>query len=298
MSAFGPGSFWRDLSSIRDSVSGFVFWRAMIFSSITALVCVAEESLHEKLKVDLAPYEFAGFALSLLLVMRTNSGLERWWEARRLWGMLTNQSRNLAISGLTFGPNDPRWRQELVRWTTVFAHVARRSLRGEREFPEVAAIVGVEGASRIARAVHMPSYVATVIASILREAMDRDEISWAGFMQVDRERALLIDHIGGCERILKTPLPRAYSIEIRRFIFAFLITLPIPLFMKANMLAPLIAFMIAYPILALDEIGSALQNPFAKENLNSLPLDEICLMIETNLNDLLTDPITLPGSRS
>ncbi len=94
MNRFGPGSFWRDLWAIRGSVSGFVFWRALIFSAITALVCAVETSIHEKLKVDLAPYEFAGFALSALLVLRTNAGYERWWGmAGKLWGGIVNQSR-------------------------------------------------------------------------------------------------------------------------------------------------------------------------------------------------------------
>ncbi len=141
----------------------------------------------------------------------------------------------------------------------------------------------------------MPSHVDAMIASILREAVDRDELSWAAFMQADRERALLMDDIGACERILKTPLPRAYSIEIRRFIFVFLVTLPIPLIVKVDdARRPLIAFMIAYPILALDEIGSALQNPFSTRNLNHLPLDDICRAIENDLNAILNDPVSVP----
>ena len=294
MNRFGPGSFWRDLWAVRDSVSGFVFWRALIFAAITALIYVVEHLIHEKLKVDLAPYEFAGFALSLLLVLRTNAGYERWWEARKLWGGIVNQSRNLVITALAYGPREPQWRQEVVRWTTAFAHVSRRSLRGERTLPEVAAILGAERAARIADAGHMPSHVDAMIASILREAVDRDQISWVGFMHADRDRAVLMDHVGGCERILKTPLPRAYSIEIRRFIFAFLVTLPIPLIVKVDVLAPLIAFLIAYPILALDEIGSALQDPFSTRNLNHLALDEICQTIEHDLNAILNDPVSAP----
>ena len=38
-----------------------------------------------------------GFAISMLLVFRTNTAYDRWWEGRKAWGGLTNSSRNLAI---------------------------------------------------------------------------------------------------------------------------------------------------------------------------------------------------------
>ncbi|HNU58899.1 MAG TPA: bestrophin family ion channel, partial [Aquaticitalea sp.] len=38
-----------------------------------------------------------GFVISLLLVFRTNTAYDRWWEGRKLWGALMNNSRNLAI---------------------------------------------------------------------------------------------------------------------------------------------------------------------------------------------------------
>ena len=92
-------------------------------------------------------------------------------------------------------------------------------------------------------------------------------------MQVDRERAALIDHIGACERILKTPLPLVYAIKIRRFIALFLLTLPFALLHRINgdWLVPFITMMVAYPLMSLDQIGIELQNPFSKANLSHLP---------------------------
>ena len=83
------------------------------------------------------------------------------------------------------------------------------------------------------------------------------------FVRAEEERAKLIDHIGGCERILKTPLPAAYSIEIRQFIFVFLVALPFGILAKVDWLTPLVTMLVAFPILALDEIGVELQNPFS-----------------------------------
>jgi putative membrane protein len=200
-----------------------------------------------------------------------------------------NQCRDLAIGALAYGPPDPQWRESIVRWTVVFAHVTRRSLRGERSLPEVAELLGEAQARRIALAEHMPNYVIRAIADQLRRAREGLDLDGFGFLQIDRNRATLVDHLGGCERILSSPLPLAYSIHIRRFIFLYLATLPFALLDSVDWLTPVIVFLVSYPILALDQIGIDLQNPFVKQNMGHLPLDEITAKIEGNLLALLAE---------
>ena len=112
------------------------------------------------------------------------------------------------------------------------------------------------------------------------------------YLRAQEERSRLIDHIGGCERILKTPMPTAYSIEIHQFVFVFLVSLPFGILAKAGWLTPLVTMLVAFPILALDEIGVELQNPFSTANLNHLPLDRICEDLERNLTALFADAET------
>ena len=84
-------------------------------------------------------------------------------------------------------------------------------------------------------------------------------MSGFAFHQAERERAMLIDHIGACERILKTPLPAVYSIKIRRFLVLFLVTLTFALFHKfqSDWLVPPFLMLVAYPMLAVDQIGAS-----------------------------------------
>jgi len=268
----------------------------VIFGLLASATCVAswliEKPFQVRLALEVAPFEFAGAALAVLLVLRTNAGYDRWWEARKLWGGIVNQSRNLVISGLSYGPADPQWRDALARWTAAFPHVVRHSLRGEKPSTDVSELVDSEGCKQIATAQHMPSFVALKLADLLRDACDRLGMDRFAFIQIDRERALLIDHIGACERILKTPLPKLYSIKIRRFIGLFLLTLPLALIHRLNgdfgdWLVPVITMLVAYPLLSLDQIGIELENPFASTNLSHLPLDDICATIERNLLGLL-----------
>lgn len=281
--------FWREAFGLRGSITPKVMASVMVFgliaSAIYGCAWVAERQFQQQLGLEVTPYEFAGVGLGLLLVLRTNAGYERWWEARKLWGGIVNKSRNLAISAMSYGPNNPEWWNEVVRWAAVFPHVARLSLRGEQPSSEVAKLLDPEDVDQLAKADHMPSFVAMKVAALLREGYERLEMDRFAFLQIDRERALLIDHIGGCERILKTPLPRVYSIKIRRFIFLFLLTLPFALVHRLNndWLVPFITMFVAYPLLSLDQIGIELENPFASQALSHLPLDDISATIERNL---------------
>ncbi|QVL32394.1 hypothetical protein KIH39_00290 [Telmatocola sphagniphila] len=190
---------------------------------------------------------------------------------------------------LRYGPADTEWRFKFVHWIAVFPYVARHSLRKQQPEAEVLKLVGPEQTKRLSEANHMPVYVALQLADLLREGCEKFQMDRFAFLQIDKERALLIDHIGACERIAKTPLPIVYSIKIRRFLLMFLLSLPFALLhrVEADAIVPFITMLVAYPLLSLDQIGVQLENPFSPENLSHLPLREICMTIEGNVLSLL-----------
>lgn len=287
------GCFWSETFALHGSVTPMVLKRVVIFGAIGLGVWLAVSFTHTVTGWTVTPFEFIGVVLGLLLVLRTNSGYDRWYEARKLWGGIVNQSRNLAILGTTYGPRDERWQREFARWTAAFPHIARHSLRGERTLDDIAKLLGEE-TPRAAAAQHMPSYASARISRLLLEAVRAGQMNPFAFHQAEKERALLIDHIGACERILKTPLASAFSIEIRRYLFVYLATLPFALVDKVGVLTPLFTMLIAYPLLSLDQIGVELQNPFSKMRLSHLPLDEISSAIECNVLGLLEEPTPEP----
>ena len=301
-------SYWFGTFVVRGSVAPRIMIDVLGFGFLATLIALAVQKLESdfnvKLSVPAIPFGAAGAVLGLLLVMRVNAGYSRWWEARVLWGGIVNQTRNMAIAGLAYGPSDTRWRSRFVRWIAVFPHVCRRSLRGERNLPELHRLVSDDSLAWIENAEHMPNAVSGEIAILLKEARSLGMDGFA-FLKLEGHRAELIDHLGGCERIVSTPLARSTAIQVRQFIFLFLVTLPlglmhdlqaasseqaIPGVMVSQIwVVPIYAMLLAYPLLSLDRIGMELQNPFSTNRIDFLPLDSICTIVECNVLELLQE---------
>ena len=281
--------FWREAFAVHGSIAPSIVSRVAVFGlAATAIVVVArylENQFQTHMHLDVTHLELAGAALGVLLVFRTNLGYERWWEARKLWGGFVDRTRNLTIGAMAYGPRDALWREQMTKWTACFPHVVRHSLRRERPGKAVVRLLGQDATDQIAAAQHMPAFVALKLGHLLRDARERLGLDPFSFQQIDRERALLVDYVGGCERILNTPAPQAYSLKIRHFLMLLLLFLPLTLLHRFtnNWPIPLITMIAAYPLLSLDQLGVELQNPFATENLSHLPLDGLSDSIENNV---------------
>jgi ion channel-forming bestrophin family protein len=295
------------LHSNKDESTGFLrgalMWRGSvtprIFPSLLLMTCyalliVALDQYWQPLPhLAVTPFEYTGVVLGLVLVFRTNAGHERWWEARKLWGAIVNQSRNIVIAALNYGevlnigPQESLWRKEMVKWTVAFSFAVRESLRNGKNFDNLTDLLSGQELDTLKSAQHMPLFVASKIASLLQQARLSRYIDGFVFAGLEGQRILLIDHIGACERILKTPMPLVYAIKARRFILIFLLLLPFSLIENLGFSAVFIFFLVAYPLLSLDRIGLELQNPFATQNLSHLPLHTICDTIKLQCLALL-----------
>jgi len=279
-------SFWRDALAWRGAITPKLLPRIGLFAAYAGAVAFAHATLAWE-GPDPIHLGYTGGLLAVLLVLRTNAAYDRWWEARKMWGGIVNQSRNLAVKALEYGADDA-WCETFVRWSACFCHATRMSLRGERNTEALVRVLGDEDAAkRVVAARHMPTFVAAELARLVQSARAEGSLDGFVFMELDRERASLIDHVGACERILKTPAPRAHSIKLRRFILLYLIAVPLALASTTPALMVSATALVSYPLLAIDQIAYELENPFAVTRESHLPLDLICDTIEKDLMALL-----------
>jgi len=284
-----PG-FFRVALMWRGSVTPRIFRSLLLMSCYPLLLVFLDQYWRPLPHLNVTPFEYTGVVLGLVLVFRTNAGHERWWEARKFWGGIVNQSRNMVIAALNYGHPHGPWHEEMVKWTVAFSFAAKESLRNQNNFDNLADILTEQELEALSSALHKPLFIANKIASLLQQARLSHQIDGFAFAMMEKQRILLIDYIGGCERILKTPMPLVYAIKVRRFIFIFLLLLPFSLIEKAGFNTIFIFFLVAYPLLSLDRIGIELQNPFNTENLSHLPLDTICDTIKLQCLTLLEEP--------
>lgn len=287
--------FWSEVFTLHNSVTPSIKGRIAVFGAVALVVWLVGEHTTLIPRSEVAPYELVGVVLALLLVLRTNAGYDRWYEGRKLWGGIVNQSRNLVQIGLAYGPADARWRTGLVHWTAAFSHACRHSLRDERDLSDMEGLLNEKSLRELSESQHLPMHVACRIASLLGRAVQDGNMDRFAFMQAEAQRTQLIDHIGACERILRTPLATAFSVKIRRFIFLYLVALPFGIFDKTGVMTPVVVMLVAYPLLSLDQIGVELQNPFCTRRLSHLPLNQICETIQANSLAALDDANRAPN---
>ena len=238
-------------------------------------------------RFEITPFEYTGAILGLVLIFRTNAGHERWWEARKLWGSIVNRSRNLLLMVWNYGVDDEQWRKEMNKWIIVFSFATKEFLRLKRNFDDLNDILSELEIAELKNAQHMPIFVAGKIAALLEQARTDYKLDMFIFTQFETQRALWINDIGSCERILKTPMPLVYAIKTRRFILMYLLLLPLSLIDLSNVMSVTITMLVAYPLLSIDRIGFELQNPFSQKSLSHLPLETICQGIKNTGKDML-----------
>ncbi|WP_373530715.1 bestrophin family protein [Nostoc sp.] len=229
--------------------------------------------------------------LSLLLIFRTNAANERHWEGRKLWGVLVNTSRNLG-RGISIiieerSVKDRLEKEKIIRLVTAFALAMKLHLRREPVNAELIELMSSLHYSQLKNTNHPPLQIAFWIETYLQDVYHRNLVD---VYQLNRLQNLvddLVDILGGCERILKTPIPLVYSIFLKQLLIIYCLILPIELVSIFKWWTIPVMIVISLILFGIEEIGSELENPFGHDP-NDLPLDMICDTISGNIEDLIT----------
>ncbi len=231
-------------------------------------------------------HSLLGFAISMLLVFRTNTAYDRWWEARKLWGQLVNVSRNTAIKvGAMFPVEDENSRAQYALLLGRFAKELRRHLLSEKTRTalgedEEAHLEGVD------RNKHVPSQLVSMMHTRTHRAYRDGTISGDQLIGLAADLTAFMDICGACERIKNTPIPYSYSTFLKKFIIIYSFTLPFGYAFSLGYLAIPVVVFIFYVLASLEIIAEEVEDPFGLD-ANDLPLDRLATMIDQNVRELL-----------
>ncbi len=235
--------------------------------------------------------------LGLLLVFRTNTAYERFWEGRRQWGNIVNTSRNLTrLIWTAIDEQTSADRQEKIKalhLVAAFAIATKQHLRNE-PFTELEALLEPHEYKELQAVQNVPLRVALWLETYLHQKHRSGQLSLYQLTYIDELLVLMVDAMGACERILKTPIPLAYAIHLKQLLLLYCLLLPFQLVNDLVWWTGPMVGLIAFTLFGVEEIGIEIENPFGRD-LNDLPLDAICITMQQNINDLISTPPPNPA---
>jgi len=292
-------------------------WRRWLVVTSTALVITYMEVQLDffHLELTIVPFSLVGLALSIFLGFRNNASYDRFWEGRKLWGRLVNNSRTMAREheqligiiptrdgGDANAATDEEIREirrQLTYTVMGYVHALRLRLREQTQIDELEPFLEPALMARLETSHNRPITILEDLGVRYRELWERGLVHVMHLPRLERCLEINADVQGGCERILKTPVPFAYTVLLHRIVAVYCFMLPFGLVQSLGMVTPAVVAFVAYAFLGLDALGDSLEEPFGFDD-GDLPLSQLSRMIEINLRQTLgetdlPDPITATG---
>ncbi|MCL1463757.1 bestrophin family protein [Argonema galeatum] len=229
--------------------------------------------------------------LGLLLVFRTNTAYERFWEGRKFWGNIVNAVRNLArqiwVSVEEREPKDKNAKISALRLLVAFAVATKLHLRSEPIDSDLEGLISQSRYQKLKSMNNPPLEIAFWIEDYLQEQYERNCLDSYQLNSLKELLNILVDCLGGCERIIKTPIPLAYAIHLKQLLLLYCFSLPFQMVDDFGLFTGLIVSLVSFTLLGVEEIALEIENPFGHDP-NDLPLDAICATMQRNIEDLIT----------
>jgi putative membrane protein len=284
---YNPKSWITLIFAFHKSDTFRILWKEILYIGLFTLL-VAFLELHyfpnaEVLDKLIAVYSLIGFVISLLLVFRTNTAYDRWWEGRRKWGELVNDSRNFSVK-LSSILKDEEDRMFFTRHIVNYVYATKEHLRNGVKFEELD--LSKEEIDKLSNSSHVPIAIVKEMYARLNHLTANSKLTQEEFLVLDKNLNSFIDVVGACERIKNTPIPFSYSLFIKKFIFIYVTTLPLAFVNQFGYFSSLIATFVFYVLVSMEVLAEEIEDPFGEDD-NDLPTDTICERIKINVEEVL-----------
>lgn len=237
------------------------------------------------------PFTLVGIALAVFLGFRNSASYDRYWEARKLWGQGLNECRTLTRQALSLmdGQVDIR---PFVYGQIAFIHALRGYLRRVPVERELAALLPAELLARMREAHYPPTLILVWLGQWLHEQRRAGHLQPVLAAKMEDALSGLNQVQGGCERIVSSPIPFAYTVILYRTVGVYCLLLPFGLVDTLGWMTPLVTAFVSYTFFAQETLLSEIEEPFGNAE-NDLPLDALSITIERTLREMLGEA-TLP----
>ena len=259
-----------------------------VYSAFLCYLLLNILRIHENdFHFTISMHTLLGIVLGLFLVFRTNSAYDRWWEGRKLWGSLVNNTRNFSIKLNAFLPDpDKANRTWFAQMISNLVIALKEHLRNGVQMNE---LTDTEDGifKKLESFQHKPNGISALLYKRVNELYKKQLITNEQFFVLDKELKEFAEVIGACERIKTTPIPYSYTTYIKQFIFIYIITLPLGFLTTSGYFTVPIVVLVTFVLLSVELIAEEIEDPFGND-INDLPTDEITIKIQKNVKEILT----------
>ena len=220
-----------------------------------------------------------GLVIGLLLVFRTNTAYDRWWEGRKQLGLLVNTSRHFSIKVKAYLGD-----YEFIELIKIYPYVLKEHLR-KQEFLELENKTPSWMKEGILKAKHKPNYLLNQMSKKVFAALKSNAITGEQLLVLENEIEKLSNIQGACERIRNTPMPFGYAVHLKRILLFYLLTLPFGFVKSLGWWSIPLMTMVFFTMIGIELIGEEIEDPFGKD-INDLPFDDLQVKIESNIDEI------------
>lgn len=288
MIKYNPKLWFKHIFQFHKSDTLQILWKELILVAIltTALTYIELTyfAKHKVFKDLVSVYSLVGFVLSLLLVFRTNTAYDRWWEGRKKWGELINNSRNLSIKINTI-VTDQEARAFFERMIPNFAFSFKEHLRDNKNLELLN--LSAEEKRELAQLNHHPNYIINSFYQQFNKLKLEGKITQEEFLSFDINLKTFSDILGACERIKNTPIPYSYSLFLKKFIFIYVSTLPLGFIVNFGYYTAMIAVFIFYVLVSIEVLAEEIEDPFGID-ANDIDTDGLAKKIKENVTEIFS----------
>ncbi len=264
----------------------YVGWPALALLGWDVLIAVLYGPLRQHwVSLNDLPMPLLGSALAIFISLRNNNAYARWWEARQLWGGVTNASRSLVRQTRLYLPGHPA-QSAVADLLSAYAHALRCHLRRQPPWDEIAHLVPAPTLDWLRGQSNVPDAVLAAIADRLAPLLADGTIDSVRAASLADTLTQLATMQGGTERLKNTPMPRQYNFFPRLFVQVFCVLLPLAMVSDLGLATPLGSTAVGFVFLALDRVGRDLEDPF-ENTVYDVPMTSISRTVEINLASLL-----------
>lgn len=230
---------------------------------------------------------FLGTAISILLSFKMNQSYDRWWEARKVWGAIVNDSRSLVVQLQSFlSHQDAEAIRKISYRQIAWCYALGNALRGKNPAEELHSLVTQADLDEIAKHANKPLALAQLSALEIKELRLQQKLDIFAHLQLNDTITRLIDSMGKAERINGTVFPSTYRMFLHFLILLFVVTLSISLKEVSMVFEVPLLLLISSGFFLIEKSAYHLQDPF-RNRPSDVSVTAIARTIEINIRQLL-----------